>query len=191
MQSTSSMPQVQERLINVDEYYKMAEHGIIKHDEKVELIYGKIIKMSPSTSRHAACIDRIVKLFYRNEIDNSYSIRSQSPIRLNDLSEPEPDVSVLKFEESSYDDRHPAPGEIFVLIEVALSSLYVDRVIKASLYAEANIPEYWVINLNKNEIEVYTKPYEAIYQKCTIFKKGEVLTSSFLDLAFNTDKILI
>ncbi|MEL7123474.1 MAG: Uma2 family endonuclease [Bacteroidota bacterium] len=190
MHSTLSIPQVQQRLINVDEYYKMAEHGIIKQNEKVELIYGKIIQMSPNTSRHAGCVDQIIEFLYENKINKNYKIRSQNPIRLNNLSEPEPDISILKYKDKHYTDYHPIPGEIFVVIEVALSSLYVDRVIKSLLYAENGIPEYWIINLKDNVIEYHANPSAEGYQTKKIFTSNQSITSDHLKLSIQVDQLL-
>ena len=190
MHSTLSMPQVQERLINVDEYYKMAEHGIIKQDEKVELIYGKIIQMSPASTSHAAHVIKIDKLL-DGLLPPEYSVRAQVPIRLDHFSEPEPDISIVKNKDNYYSDHHPIPGEIFVVIEVAVSSLYVDRAIKSLLYAENNIPEYWIINLKDNVIEYHTDPSAEGYQTKKIFTKGQSFFSNQLNLKLEVDQLII
>lgn len=173
------------RLINVDEYHRMAEVGILTEADKVELIQGEIIKMSPIGSKHAAIVDRINKLLNQHYSDNAI-VRIQNPVRINDINEPEPDIAVLKYREDYYIEKHPKPQDILLVIEVSDTTLTYDKEIKLPLYATAGIPEFWLINIEKSEIEVHRFPATDIYKTITIHRAGDSIalpsTSDRLDV---------
>ena len=167
------------REITVSEYHKMAEVGIIQPDEKVELINGKIIhKMSPVNKRHASHVKRINELFSFNFYKKA-TIGVQDPIIINNDSEPEPDISVLNYSENQYANGLPSDKDVILLIEVADSTLKRDKTTKLRLYASANIPEYWVVNLNDNCIEIFKKPNGKIYQQHYILINDDVINLPF------------
>ena len=138
-----------------DEYYKMAEAGLFdgKH---VELIEGRIMEMSPMGSTHATGVslagDKI-----RSVVGPGFLIRSQMPLDLGDLSEPEPDIAVVGGTARDYTKAHPK--DAVLIVEVSESSLDYDRTEKASLYAAAEIPDYWVLNLIGRRLEVRRDPF--------------------------------
>ena len=166
--------QLEQRLITVDEYHKMAEAGILKAEDKVELLNGQIIKMSPIGSKHAACVEKINELL-KPLLSGKAMVRSQNPVRMGELSEPEPDIAVVKNKANYYADGHPAAADVFLIIEVADSSLEKDRESKLSVYATAKVPEYWIINIEKREIEVYQSPFKERYRsKYTFFPEDKV-----------------
>ncbi len=170
----------------------MAEAGILSEDDRVELIEGEIVEMSPIGSRRAACIDRIVNFLLNRFAGKTAIVRVQSPIRLDDFSEPQPDISLLLPREDFYAGEHPKSADVLLLIEVADTSVEYDRTVKTSLYARANIPEVWLINLKKSEIEVYTKPADGSYQTIRIFKTGESFASRILpDLMLDVDSLIV
>ncbi|MFM7716640.1 MAG: Uma2 family endonuclease, partial [Microcystis sp.] len=117
------------RKFTVEEYEKMATEGIIKPDEKVELIRGEIIKMSPMGTRHASSVDRLIQLFYQ-KLGQKIILRVQNPIRLNNNSQPEPDLSLLIPRPDFYDAAYPCPKDIYLIIEVSDSTLDYDRYTK-------------------------------------------------------------
>jgi len=160
------------RLINVDEYHRMAEVGILTEADKVELIHGQILKKSPVGSKQAAIVDRINKLLNQHFIDNAI-VRIQNPVRINDINEPEPDIAVLKYREDYYIEKHPKPQDIFLVIEVSDTTLTYDKEIKLPLYATAGIPEFWLINIEKSEIEVHRSPATDNYTTITIHRAGD------------------
>ena len=168
--------QLEPRLFNVTEYYKMAKAGILKPDDRVELIEGEIIKMTAIGSPHAACVSRLVRLLSK-AIGDTAILSPQNPVRLGDFSEPVPDIALLKLRDDYYATRHPTPTDALMLIEVADSSLLKDRNIKVPLYARAGISEIWIINLPKEIIEVYSDPHLGKYRKCQKFKSGDVVKS--------------
>ncbi|MFO7825555.1 MAG: Uma2 family endonuclease [Cyclobacterium sp.] len=164
--------EVVKRLINVDEYYKMAEVGILKPEDRVELIYGEIFKMSPIGSRHAAIVNYCAKVM--NQLfDGEAIVRIQNPIRIGHDNEPEPDISLLKFRPDYYTSAHPRPADVLVLIEVAGSSIKFDREVKAPLYAAHGIPECWIIDLENNQIEFLSKPQGDTYTETRVFVPGD------------------
>lgn len=130
--------EVVKRLINVDEYYKMAEVGILKAEDPVELIHGEIFQMSPIGSRHAAIVDYLAKVM--NQLfDGEAIVRVQNPIRFDNNNEPDPDISLLKFRSDYYSTAHPGSVDVLALIEVAGSSIRFDKEVKAPLYAAHGI----------------------------------------------------
>ena len=179
-----------QRLITVEEYYKMAEAGILDEDDRVELIDGKIIEMSPIGSKHASCVDKIVALLNRlNRPD--ILIRGQNPIRLGRYSEPEPDVTVVKFSPDYYSGKHPSAKDILLVIEVADSSLEYDREVKLPLYASAKIPECWIVNLEKKEIETYHSPAGSRYKSNELFLFDDEILVRPAEVAFKVSELVV
>ena len=182
--------QLEKRYFNVDEYYRMARAGVLKPDDRVELIEGEIIKMSPIGSPHAACVSRLSYLLH-NLDKRKMLVRIQNPIRLDDFSEPVPDVAILKPRRDYYSARHPIPSDALVIIEVANTSVVTDRHIKIPLYARSLIPEVWLVNLPKKVIETYFNPVEGSYRKSRKYKRGEtVVAHSVPGLKFEVNDIL-
>ncbi len=165
---------ISRKTFTVADYYKMAETGIIKPDDRVELLNGEIITMSPINSLHAYYVDTMTDLLYDRINRIQHKIRVQNPISLEEDSEPQPDIVVAKKTKDNYFSRHPNATEVNLVVEVADSSLNVDRTIKAPLFAEANIPEYWIINIPEKQIVVFKNPENGKYQTSNIFKKGKL-----------------
>jgi Uma2 family endonuclease len=140
----------------------MGEGGVFGEDDRVELLDGHIYDMSPIGSEHAACVRRLDRLFQR-EVGSRAIVSIQNPVRLNEASEPEPDLALLAPREDNYAARHPRPDDVLLVVEVADTSLPFDREVKRSLYAQAGIPELWIVNLEADRIEVYRTPQETEY----------------------------
>lgn len=153
------------RLFTVDDYYRMAQAGVFAEDERVELIEGEIIEMSPAGSRHAGGITGIANLLNARKGDSPLLVSVQNPVRLNDGTEPQPDIAVLRWRDDYYVGSHPTPADVLLVIEVADSSLVMDLVTKAGSYARAGIPEYWVFDLVKNEIAFHAQPENGVYKE--------------------------
>ncbi|SHN10021.1 Endonuclease, Uma2 family (restriction endonuclease fold) [Cyclobacterium lianum] len=164
--------EVVKRLINVDEYYKMAEVGILKPDDHVELIHGEIFQMSPIGSRHAAIVDRLARTL-NQLLPDQINIRVQNPIRFDMNNEPEPDISLLKYKADDYASAHPGPADVLALFEVAGSSIRFDREVKAALYATHGIRECWIIDLDNNQIEFFSEPQGDAYTETRVFRPGD------------------
>jgi Uma2 family endonuclease len=182
--------EIAKRSFNVAEYYRMAEAGILKEDDRVELINGEIIEMSPAGSRHAGCVKRLNHILVKR-IGHLAVISVQDPVDLDEYTEPEPDVALLRPREDFYSNGHPTPRDVLLVIEVADSLEGYDHEIKAPLYARAGIPETWVASLLTNIIHQYAQPANGRYQMHNEFKRGESTTSVALpELTLTVDEIL-
>ena len=182
--------QVSKRLFTVDEYHRMAEAGILGEDDRVELIEGEIVEMTPIGSRHAAVVDRLNRLFSRRAGEHVI-VRVQNPIRLGERSEPQPDVTLLRFREDFYASSHPGPEDVLLVVEVAETSAEYDRRVKVPLYARFGIPEAWLVDLEGEAVEVYRDPSPEGYRRAEILRRGSRLSpSSFPDLELSVDEIL-
>jgi len=137
--------QPRENCFSVDEYHQLVERGFLSEDSPVELIEGEVVKMSPIGSRHAGIVNRSSTYFNR-VLSDIVVVSVQNPIRLNDVSEPQPDIALLRPREDFYSNSHPEPRDVLVVIEVADESLR-DRTVKLPLYARARIPQVWLIDL--------------------------------------------
>jgi Uma2 family endonuclease len=164
--------QYEKRYFSVIEYYRMAEAGVLSPDDRVELIEGEIVKMSPIGSRHAACVRRL-DAFLNHQAGDLAQVSVQSPVRLNDFSEPEPDIALLKPRDDFYADSHPTPADVLLIIEVADTSVEYDRSIKLPLYARAGIPQVLIVNMPSKMIESYAEPVNGAYQKVMRAQRGE------------------
>ncbi len=165
---------------SVESYHKLTEVGILKPNDKVELIEGKIIPMSPIHSPHAACVERLGELLRQKKQDNQF-VRSQNPITLGTHSEPEPDLALVKYRDDFYEENHPTAADVFIAIEVAYSTQKYDRETKMPLFAQYGIPESWIVDLKAKTIEVYSKPKNGEYQDKQTFKRGDVLVSGYFE----------
>jgi hypothetical protein len=177
------------RRFTVEEYYRMAETGILKPDDRVELIEGEIIQMSPIGRMHAAWVDFLTSLFV-TALKGKATVRVQNPVRIGNHSEPEPDLMVLKHKADFYASGHPGPEDVLLLIEVADSSAESDRTGKLRLYALAGIAEVWVVNLEKHQIEVYRKPRGNEYQSTQTHARGSSASpAAFPEIAVSIDQL--
>lgn len=179
---------VQRQLFTVKEYYKMAEVGILMPTDRVELINGEIIQTSPIKSPHANSITIIEEILYEQLI-KKVTIRTQNPISISNLSEPEPDIAVVKYGRNRYSNQHPKPEDTFLLIEVSDSTLKYDRKIKTQLYAKASIPEYWIINIPDKQIEVFKKPKNGVYTETFIYQDKESIEAEKIKFKISVDDI--
>lgn len=156
------------RWITADEYERMGEAGIFPEGARLELIEGEIFEMSPIGSAHAACVDFLVYLF--NVIANGHFIvRVQSPIRLNDFSEPQPDVALLRWRDDFYRGAHPTPADVLLVVEVADTTVVTDRSVKLPLYARSGVPEFWLVNIPEGQLEIYSQPSGDSYLRSEVF----------------------
>ena len=144
-------------LISVEAFHRMGETGILGPADRVELIDGEIIDMSPIGALHAAIVDLLARHFGRSA-QASVFIRCQNPLRLDGLSEPEPDIAILKPRADFYTTGHPGPADVLLVIEVADSSLAYDLGVKVPLYARHGIPEVWVIDATTRQTRVFREP---------------------------------
>ena len=152
------------RRFTLAEYYRMAEVGILGEDDRVELIKGEIVEMSPIGSRHFAFVLNLGQLLTLRLVGRAFA-SVQGPVVLTDDTEPQPDLAVLR--RRSYKERKAHADDVLLLIEVADISLAYDRTTKLHLYAQAGIPEYWIVDCTNETIEVYRNPGPHGYRDAT------------------------
>jgi Uma2 family endonuclease len=171
MMPSINSPTIAVRRLSVQDYHQMAESGILQPDERVELLEGQMIQMATKGTAHRAAVTRIGRLL-RNRLGDRVLLRFQDPVRLDDYSEPEPDVAVVQPNTLLYEDHHPIPSEVFLLIEVSDATLKFDREVKAPAYGRAGIAEYWVLDVNAHKLHVYRAPGVDGYQSEAILSEG-------------------
>ncbi len=153
----------------VEDYHRMMDAGILGSDDRVELLDGQIIHMSPQYAPHAG-ITQWAAHYLTQMFQGKAYIRVQFPIALTPLSEPEPDIAVVRFDPKGYTQHHPQPKDIYLLLEVSDSTLKFDKTQKARIYAQAGIPEYWILDIPNRQVWVMQDPVEADYQAVSSLK---------------------
>ena len=161
------------RLFTRDEYYAMAEAGILKPEDRVELVEGEIYQMPPIGNPHAGCVNRLVEGFAPLVTARRAVLSPQNPLHLTDFSAPQPDITLLRRREDFYGAGHPTPGDVLLLVEVADSSVGFDRHTKIPLYARCGIPEVWLVDLVKKVLEVHRDPAPDGYRDVRRLRRGE------------------
>src|SRR5687768_7670086 len=154
-----------------EEFQRMGEAGIFRQDARLELIEGEIIEMSPIGSLHAACVNFLSRLLNRL-FGDSYIVATQNPVRLNDISEPQPDVALLRWRDDFYRGAHPTPEDVLLVVEVADTTVVKDTTLKVPLYARAGIAEAWLVNIPEGLVEIYSEPAGGAYQRAEVFGRG-------------------
>lgn len=188
--------QVALRPFSLREYHWLIDHGFFHGSERVELIQSVLHLMSPKGTRHAACQSRLLHQLIP-AIGKSAWIRAQGPITIPESdSEPEADLVLAAPRESGYSDRHPYPADVLLVIEIAHTSLNYDRSVKVPLYAASGIAEYWIMNLQDDNIEVYREPItpqqgtSCFRQRLTLAAQDTVAPTHFPDCVLSVLDIL-
>lgn len=178
------------RAFTGDEYRRMAEIGLLHEDDRVELIDGAILVMSPQGSRHVACINRLAKML-EQRIGSTTIVQTQSSIRLDDYTEPQPDIAVLRLQADFYASALPGPDDVLLVIEVADTSLAYDKDTKLPRYANAGIAELWIVDLQHDTVFRYTQPHAGFYAETHQARHGDALQSSVLpNLLLAVDELM-
>lgn len=173
------------RQISVREYDAMIENGVFDENDQVELLNGAILEKMPKGTKHSAATDRIARVFYRN-LDEKVLVRNQNPIWLDEFSEPEPDIVLAAPKSDEYENSHPTPSEIYLILEVSDSTLSYDRNTKGEAYARAGICQYLVVNLQEKTLEDYREPSADGYgSKRTFHAGGQFNLAAFPEISFN------
>ena len=166
------------------EYDLMVERGILGKDDKVELLRGQIVVMSPIGTPHTKVMIWLNARLIRS-LDASYEVRPGCPFAADEWSEPEPDLAVRRA-----DDRRDHPDKLLLVIEISDSSLRKDRGIKQAIYAAAGVPEYWIFDVQHDVVEVYTKPRGETYEQLQTLRAGDVLRPTTIpELAIPLDEL--
>jgi Uma2 family endonuclease len=158
----------------------MGRAGIFSPDAPLELLEGVIYQMSPIGSPHAACVKYLNTLLNRL-FSGKMLVGVQDPIRLNDFSEPKPDITLLRWRDDYYKTSHPTPADVLLVIEVADSTVESDRSYKMPLYAKAGITEAWLVNLGEECVELYAEPEGDAYQTVRRFTRGEAVAAHSIE----------
>ena len=184
--------QVEPYLFTVDDYYRMADAGIFTEDDRVELIEGEIVRMAPIGSLHADVVDQLNRLFIEHLTRDQARVRIQNPIRLNDRTEPQPDVVLARPRPGSpYRSVHPGPRDILLVVEIADTSLAYDRDVKTRVYARAGLPEVWIVDLTTKTVEICHSPLEGAYTQRTIVgRESTIAPQAFPDVHLSVAEIL-
>ena len=183
--------EVARRRFTVEEYHRMAEAGILGAGDRVELIEGEIIQMTPIGRRHAACVAELNRLLVP-AVGGRALLWPQNPIRLPRETEPQPDVVLLRPRADRYIDNEARPEDVLLLIEVADTSQRYDRLVKLPLYARAGIREYWIVDLQGEAIEVYRAPETTRYADLRrVGREGMVSPVVFPDIRLAVEPILV
>jgi Uma2 family endonuclease len=184
------MPVQAQHRFSVADYYRMAETGLLKPDARVELIDGKIIDMSPIGPFHGGSVKRLNRLFSK-QATGRWLVSTQDPVHLDDHSEPQPDLMLLKPAADDYTSRHPVPEDVFLLIEVSDTTLDFDREQKLPLYGRAGISEVWIVNLVARTIEIYREPQFSGYGWHRVLRSGEKASPlAFPDIGVEVAELL-
>jgi len=188
--ATMEKVELTRRRFSVDEFMRLAEAGILAEDDRVELIWGEIVEMSPINVAHASTVDRIAYLLSK-ALGGQVILRIQGPVQLSKKSLPQPDITVLKARDDFYREQHPRPEDTLLLIEVADTTISYDQAVKGPLYGAAGIVDYWIVNLQARQVEVYREPRPNGYRSLTIYAPGETLSPlAFPDVALDIEEIL-
>jgi Uma2 family endonuclease len=174
----------------VEEFHKLAEAGILDEDDRVELLDGELVIMSPIGYRHALTVNRLNEFFVERS-RRRYLVSPQNPVVLAEVSEPQPDVVLVRRSSEVYQESNPHPKDVFLLIEVADASLPYNRGPKLRAYARAGISEFWIVNLAEDVIETYREPAGESYQTTARFGRGQTVAPlAFPDLAVAVSDIV-
>ena len=178
-QEIAAMLAEKKRGFSTDDYQYLGELGILDEDDRIELIEGEIVVMSPIGDRHLACVDILTILFVQG-VAGQAIVRVQGSIRLDARSEPQPDIALLRPRDDFYSRQGATPEDVLLLVEVANSSLYHDRKKARESYAKHGIPELWIANLRDEVVERYRTPAEGGYSEVRQFTRGDTISPELL-----------
>jgi Uma2 family endonuclease len=182
--------ELKRRRFTVDEYHRMGEVGILTRQDRVELIDGEIVEMTPIGASHARCVMYLNDVFVRR-LQGRALVSPQGPLRLSQWSEPEPDLALLRVPLERYAKRIPATTDALLVVEATDTSQYRDRVVKLPRYSAAGVPEVWIVDLEGGAVEVYRQPSPEGYQETARRERGEeVAPAAFPDVVLAVADIL-
>lgn len=173
----------------VAEYHRMGEVGLLNEDSRIELIQGELIEMAPIGSPHGGKVKRLIHLFSKAATSDAI-IAAQDPIVLDGHSEPEPDITILRWRTDYYEQTHPHAEDILLIIEVSDSTLRYDREIKIPLYASHSIPEVWLLDIQQQQLEIYRDPADGEYRQRYSLRTGQIAPILCPDAVINLAELL-
>ncbi|MGH9201774.1 MAG: Uma2 family endonuclease [Vicinamibacterales bacterium] len=163
---------ISRRRFTADDYQRIGQAGILSEDDRVELIDGEILSMSPIGTRHCASVDRATRAMVTRAGDKAI-VRVQGAVRLDFYNEPEPDLVLLRPRADFYASFHPGPADILLIVEVADSSIDYDRKVKGQIYARMGVAEYWLADLNEHVLSCYSVPGRDAYADLRQYQRGQ------------------
>jgi Uma2 family endonuclease len=182
---------IRRRRFTREEYHRLADVGILHEDDRVELIEGEIVQMTPIGRHHAACVAELNRLLVP-AVGQRALLWPQNPITLPDDTEPQPDIVLLRPRADRYLQDDARPEDVLLLIEVADTSQRYDRLVKLPLYGRAGVPEVWIVDLPGEVIEVYRRPTPSGYAHVEpVGRGGAVAPAAFPDIVLPVDTILV
>ncbi|MEP7337179.1 MAG: Uma2 family endonuclease [Acidobacteriota bacterium] len=182
--------QLARRLFTTVEYHQMTAAGVFDEDDRLELIDGEIVEMSPIGPRHVAAVNRLNRVLSLQLADIAI-ISVQNPVELSRYSEPQPDLTLLKWRDDFYATALPTVADVLVAIEVSDTTVEKDRGLKIPSYARAGLTESWLIDLFNDHIEIHSQPSSGVYQEIRIILRGQPIVSKTIpQLRLNADDIL-
>lgn len=174
----------------VEEYHRMGETGLLRPDARVELLNGEVIDMSPIGPFHGGIVARLTRIF-NQDARGRFHVSPQNPLKLDANSEPEPDVVLAQPRPDDYTRSHPTPENVYLVVEVADTTLDLDRKEKLPLYGRAGICEVWIVNLDELTVEVYREPHFDGYASRAVLRCGEqAAPAAFPDVRVNVGELL-
>jgi Uma2 family endonuclease len=180
---------IQKKLFTVDEFHRMGEVGILPENRRYELIRGEIIEMPTPGPPHAGRVNRLNRLFV-SRFGDAAIIGVQNPFLMDLYSEALPDIAILKPVSDFYQKKHPGSEDVLLLVEVSHTTVSYDSNVKAPLYAESGVPEYWQLDVKKDAVIVRTNPQDGEFRSVRICSRGESIRLQRLDFTFSIDEIL-
>ena len=177
--------------VTVDEFERMVEADVFAPDERLELIDGEIVDMSPIGSRHQACVNRLTRLFAPLTASERAVLQVQGAVRASELSQPQPDIALLRPRDDLYEKGHPNPEDVLLAVEVADSSVRHDRWIKLPLYATVGVAETWIVDLNGSVVDIATDPSPQGYASLVQARPPDTIwPTAFPDVTIAVAKLL-
>jgi Uma2 family endonuclease len=173
---------VPRRTLSVDEYHRVGAAGVLREDERIELIEGEMIEMAPIGSRHLAKVNRLSRMLGR-VVGEEATVSTQNPLALPPQDEPLPDIALLKARADDYESAIPTAQDVLLVIEVADTTLAYDRDVKIPLYARHGIPEVWLVDVQNQALSIYLDPGPKGYRRLLTPGKGEIISPVLLPRA--------
>jgi Uma2 family endonuclease len=175
---------------SVDEYHRLSELGLLDQNERTELIAGQITLMIAKGTPHVTALRLLTRVFDPFLANQNAFASTQDPLRLDDLSEPEPDLAIVQGDFLDYTEQHPRPDQVHLVVEVADSTLKQDCEVKDKLYAQAGITDYWVLDLQNRQLHIFRDPSANRYTRHLILAEpNQVSPLAFPDLVFSLSEI--
>ena len=182
--------QVLRHRFTVEDYHRMGEAGILSQNDRVELIEGEVVEMTPIGSPHGGTTT-FLHYWFSRQLGRRALVREHNAILLPPHSEPQPDLAIVRVRSDYYRRAHPQPEDIFFLIEVSDTTGEFDRTVKLPLYARTSIAEVWIVDLAAQCVEIYRDPGPSGYERMDRFARGECVTpQAFPDIRLVVDEIL-